>query len=218
MIKVENIETFGWEAALRGMRNAKESWAKSDTYYSEEDDYLKIGPNDYKLAMELVHAGTPHCKFRRMIFVTMDITAPAYFWKDFDTYKVGTTANSTSSYDILRKRGIKWSDFSADTLDGRSESVLVDMIRAINQVRDEMIGKHGKLDRLDYAELSALIPMSFNYTRTWAANYEVLATIYKQRKDHRLNEFRELCHIFEYNFPYPEFIIGHIPSFTEMEA
>lgn len=208
MITVTNIHTYGWMEAIQGMRNPRKSWWKSDSIVDEKGEFI-LGPEDKKLAMGLVHGGSEHCKFRRMIYVICDICAPMYFWKDMDTYKVGTTANSTSSYDILRRRNLEWSDFSTENLDDDlGATVLIQTIEGVNKIREKMTANGRQLDRFDYAELSALLPAGFNYIRTWSANYEVLANIYKQRRNHRLKEFRDLCKIFEDELPYPELITG----------
>lgn len=213
MIKVENIEVFGWNAAIRGMRNPKNSWDKSDTYttYIEDQETLErreyqvvIGEKDLDLAKRLVNGGPVHAKFRRMINVTCDITAPLYWWKEFDTYKVGTVANSCSTMHKIHDRPLLMSDFSTDHLMDVSKIALNHTIDLMNFFREEFIETK---DKNYWWQMIQLLPSSYNQKRTVELNYEVLAAMYKYRKDHKQDEWREFCKIIE-GLPYSVLITG----------
>lgn len=205
MIKVENIEVFNFEGALRGMRNPMQSWDRSDTIGNE------IGEKDLALAQKLVKAGTEHAKFLRQIFVSMDIQAPIYWWKEMDTYKVATTTNSTSTMHTLSKRYLTIDDFSFEDLE---ELPLVDpgldtnfvAIRLIDSL-NQMISQYKELDDKRYWDaLIKLLPEGFNQTRTWTADYQTLRNIYFQRRSHKLTEWRAFCEIIE-KLPYGKDLI-----------
>lgn len=234
MIKIENYEVTGWEHAIRGMRNPLESWEKSDSNYTivdvneiedspyiymdpDEDVSLVIGPNDQKLMKRLRNAGTDHRKFMRMIVVYVDITAPLYWWKEFDTYKVGTVANSCSTMHTIHKRCFTFDDFSYDHLledekvviasDGyelSSVGLLGDIISMLNSYRDLYLQTK---DKQYWWQMIQLLPSSYNQKRTVMLNYEVLANMHKSRKNHRLNEWREFCEWMK-ELPYSELITG----------
>lgn len=182
MLKVENIEVVGWEAAIRGMRNPKNSWAKSDSgpecpYGKEKccgecQQNFCIGPNDKQLMMTLRNAGTDHRKFMRMITVYLDITAPLYWWKEFDTYKVGTVANSCSTMHKITDKPFELDDFSHEHLGFQSVRVLKDTIKVMNDFREEFIKDH---EKENWWQLIQLLPSSYNQKRTVMLNYEVLA-------------------------------------------
>ena len=211
MIKVEKIETYGWEAAVRGMRNPMNSWDKSDSefeyqrYNSETEDFdcfpcVKIGENDLAIMKKLVQAGPDHRKFLRQIMVSMDITAPLYWWKEFDTYKVGTVANSTSTMHTLHKRPLTLDDFSHEQLDEWGKVTLQNAIRTINADRDMFVNyedKTGtKMPKKHYwYQMIQLLPSSYNQLRTVTLNYEVLLNMYHARKDHKLDEWRKFCEV-----------------------
>ena len=194
MIKVDKIEVLGWEAAIRGMRNPMNSWDKSDSceHFNRngEVDGYEVGSNDLDLMNRLVNAGTDHSKFMRMILVTMDITAPLYWWKEFDTYKVGTTANSTSTMHKIHAKKFELDDFSHDRLDLRSLAYLKLTTEYLEIMRQQFIETK---DKQYWDNIIQLLPSSYNQLRTVQLNYEVLRRIYHARKNHKLKEWRELC-------------------------
>ena len=214
MLKVENVEVLGWEHAIRGMRNPKNSWAKSDSgpecpYEKEKccgecQQNFCIGPNDKQLMMALRNAGTDHRKFMRMITVYLDITAPLYWWKEFDTYKVGTVANSCSTMHKITDKEFTLDDFSHEHLGFQSVRVLKDTIKVMNDFREEFIKDH---EKENWWQLIQLLPSSYNQKRTVMLNYEVLANIYKSRRHHKLDEWHTLCDWIE-RLPYSELITG----------
>ena len=227
MIKIENTEIVGWEAAIRGMRNPLNSWEKSDSkWYSIgiptsnpaaiNDKYLSqkycIGDNDLDLMKRLRNAGTDHRKFMRMITVYVDITAPLYWWKEFDTYKVGTVANSCSTMHKIHAKEFTLEDFSCEHLFDTPESefndsmdVLKEVIDILNLYRDRFVKNPHRKDY--WWQLIQLLPSSYNQRRTVMLNYEVLANIYKSRRNHKLDEWHVFCEWIE-NLPYSELIIG----------
>lgn len=223
MIKIENTEIVGWEAAIRGMRNPLNSWEKSDSVkcYANVNcpgicknnvSGICIGPNDYDLMTRLRNAGTDHRKFMRMITVYVDITAPLYWWKEFDTYKVGTVANSCSTMHKIHAKEFTLEDFShehllihANTYNGYVPySILESVIGALNEFRDLYLETKNKAY---WWQLIQLLPSSYNQRRTVMLNYEVLANIYKSRRNHKLDEWHVFCEWIE-NLPYSEFITG----------
>lgn len=214
MLKVENVEVLGWEHAIRGMRNPKNSWAKSDSgpecpYEKEKccgecQQNFCIGPNDKQLMMALRNAGTDHRKFMRMITVYLDITAPLYWWKEFDTYKVGTVANSCSTMHKITDKEFTLDDFSHEHLGFQSIRVLKDTIKVMNDFREEFIKDH---EKENWWQLIQLLPSSYNQKRTVMLNYEVLANIYKSRRHHKLDEWHTLCDRIE-SLPYSALITG----------
>ena len=239
MLKIENIEVLGWEHAIRGMRNPKNSWAKSDSGtkcpYGKENccgecqQNFCIGSNDKQLMMTLRNAGTDHRKFMRMITVYLDITAPLYWWKEFDTYKVGTVANSCSTMHKIAAKEFTLDDFShehlVDDLDVRIEiggtdhrdtgpmEVLEMTIDVLNHYRKKYLvatktEKYTGLPAKDiWWQMIQLLPSSYNQKRTVMLNYEVLANIYKSRRHHKLDEWHTLCDRIE-SLPYSELITG----------
>lgn len=243
MIKIENTEVRGWEAAVRGMRNPMNSWDKSDSIEDYPDccgctfcgtdncgetDCFVIGDNDLDLMKRLCKAGTDHRKFMRMIVVYADITAPFYFWKEFDTYKVGTVANSCSTMHTIHKKEFTLDDFSHEHLiahdietppypeedeQGNLElrvtvwnmlETLEETIEALNFCREEYLETE---DKKWWWQIIQLLPTSYNQKRTVMLNYEVLANIYKSRKDHKLDEWHDFCGWIK-TLPYSELIIG----------
>lgn len=215
MIKIENSEVLGWEHAIRGMRNPMNSWGKSDSFYGRDPmkaifypfapiKYL-IGQNDLDLMLRLAKAGSVDGKFRRMIAVYVDITAPLYWWKEFDTYKVGTVANSCSTMHKIHAKEFTLEDFSCEHLDTRtasSLSVLEAVIVELNHWRNSYLLSKSKDD---WWQMIQLLPTSYNQKRTVMLNYEVLANIYQHRRNHKLDEWRELCRWIE-GLPYSEII------------
>ena len=198
MIKIENIEINGFEAAIRGARNPMNSWDRMDSCYNNGE--FEIGENDYKLLKNLTIAGPEHRKWNRMVTVTMDITAPLYFLKEWDTYKVGTVANSCSTMHRIQAKKFEMSDFSVEHL--RSLRVMHEVIDELNFYRDKF-NKDKKKE--DWWEMIQLLPTSYNQKRTVHLNYEVLGTIYHQRRHHKLDEWHVFCDTIK-TLPYSEFI------------
>ena len=198
MIKIENIDVYGWEAAIRGARNPMNSWDRMDSCYNNGE--FEIGENDYKLLKNLTIAGPEHRKWNRMITVTMDITAPLYWWKEYDTYKVGTVANSCSTMHKIQAKKFEMSDFSIEHLS--SSSLMHMIIFDLNFYRDNF---NKTKDKEYWWKMIQLLPTSYNQKRTVHLNYEVLGTIYHQRKHHKLDEWVEFCDIIK-TLPYSEFI------------
>lgn len=187
MIKITNIEVEGWRAALRGMRNPLNSWDRADSKF---DDGIEIGENDLNLAKRLNKAGPDHSKFMRMITVSMDIEAPLYWWKEYDTYKVGTVANSCSTMHKIHERSLTLNDFSHEHLDQTSLEVLGKLIRWLNECRYSFVTKQ---DKADWWQMIQLLPSSYNQKRTVLVNYAVLQKMYHARKNHKLDEWRVFC-------------------------
>lgn len=223
MLKIEKTETYGWEAVIRGMRNPMNSWAKSDSeqkYYGG-DSYkgvFVIGDNDLNLMKRLRNAGTDHRKYLRMITVYCDITAPLYWWKEFDTYKIGTVANSCSTMHKIHAKEFTLDDFSHEHLNTRSEELLNKLIDELNNYRDFYLtwddcGTNLKKmydfsNRKDvWWQMIQLLPSSYNQKRTVELNYEVLANMYKSRKNHKLDEWHTLCDWIK-SLPYSQLITG----------
>lgn len=246
MLKIENTEVVGFEAAIRGMRNPMNSWDKSDSGYSYISDVhaiidgklvhqdpaeheFCIGLNDWDLMTRLCNAGTDHRKFMRMIVVYLDITAPLYWWKEFDTYKVGTVANSCSTMHKIAEKEFTLDDFSCEHLNNEPyhrewiESAMVDeditsphkiwatpldilkyTIEMLNAYRLQYLETKNKND---WWQMIQLLPSSYNQRRTVMLNYEVLANIYKSRRNHKLDEWHAFCDWIE-RLPYSELIIG----------
>ena len=191
MLTVENIEVTGWEAAIRGMRNPMNSWSKSDSGYV--DGAYLLGPADLGLMNRLYGAGPEHRKYLRMIIVTMDITAPLYWWKEFDTYKVGTVANSCSTMHKIHAKKFEWNDFSHEHLTGEvSYEAFKKLIEALNFHRDMFIDTK---DKNYWWNMIQLLPSSYNQKRTVQLSYENAVTIIKQRTGHKLDEWNYLVHI-----------------------
>lgn len=189
MISLSNAVVFGWHSAIMGMRNPMNSWPKSDSvFYS--DFSCQIGQNDLDLMKTLIKAGTEHRKFLRMLHVQMDIEAPLYWWKEFDTYKVGTVANSCSTMHKIHSKEFTVDDFSHEHLDRFSTEVLGWTIKALNGSREDYMKSKSKDD---WWQMIQLLPSSYNQLRTVDLNYEVLLNQYCQRKDHKLDEWRIYC-------------------------
>ena len=236
MLKIENTEVVGWESAIRGMRNPMNSWEKSDSRFDSYDDCgdcahcnlrfdecpaQQIGHDDLDLMTRLRNAGTDHRKFMRMITVYLDITAPLYWWKEFDTYKVGTVANSCSTMHKIHEKEFTLEDFSCehlyaeDEIDGMyysttaeeeftSTDVLKVVIESLNNYRKMYLATK---DKKYWWQMIQLLPSSYNQRRTVMLNYEVLANIYKSRRNHKLDEWHTFCDWIE-SLPYSELIIG----------
>ena len=241
MIKFEHAEVLGWEHAIRGMRNPMNSWERSDSSFSVcecerwphdiKKSLDEIGPNDLDLMMRLAKGGPVHAKYRRMITVYVDITAPLYWWKEFDTYKVGTVANSCSTMHKIAAKEFTLEDFSHEHLMGTQEyeesscweddfpqfeekdgeplfwtpiDILKHTISGLNFYRQRYLETK---DKKYWWQMIQLLPSSYNQKRTVMLNYEVLANIYKSRRNHKLDEWRELCKRIE-GLPYSELITG----------
>lgn len=217
MIKIDNIDICGFEPAIRGMRNSFDSHEASDTNFNLKSDRIfvgmnvrdniAIGPKDLNLAMRLARGGEPHCKYRRMITVWMDICAPLYWWKQMDTYKIGTTANSESTMHNISDREFTMSQFS---INGEYDKTLwIDILEKLNEYRELMNSAKEdgrKEDVVKYHSLIIqLLPESWNQMRTVCMNYSVLSNIYVQRRNHKLSEWKHFC-----------FWIEQMPYFREM--
>ena len=218
MIKFENTEVVGWESAIRGMRNPMNSWEKSDSVkcYVNADcpgicrdnmSGIHIGSNDLNLMTRLRNAGTDHRKFMRMITVYVDITAPLYWWKEFDTYKVGTVANSCSTMHKIADKEFTLEDFSCEHLETAWLATLKETIKLLNLARDAYRLCDEDVKKEWWWQMIQLLPSSYNQKRTVMLNYEVLANIYKSRKNHKLDEWIDFCKWIE-NLPYSELITG----------
>lgn len=216
MIKFENTEVVGWESAIRGMRNPMNSWGKSDSVkcYANANcpgicrnnmSGIHIGSNDINLMTRLRNAGTDHRKFMRMITVYVDITAPLYWWKEFDTYKVGTVANSCSTMHKIADKEFTLEDFSCEHLETAWLATLKETIKLLNWARDAYRLCDEGVKKEWWWQMIQLLPSSYNQKRTVMLNYEVLANIYKSRKNHKLDEWIDFCKWIE-NLPYSELI------------
>jgi len=209
MLKVERISVMNLENAMRGARNPMNSWARMDSGYNESGEYV-LGDNDLSLAVRLCSAGSDHRKFIRQIMVSMDITAPLYWWKEFDTYKVGTVANSTSTMHKLHAKPLEAADFSADRLTPASMAEFERYIGYLETVRQRFVA--GK-DKADWYDLIQLLPSSYNQMRTVTMNYEVLANIYYARRNHKLDEWHVLCDAI-LELPYARELLGAVGGET----
>lgn len=230
MLKISNFEVMGWEHAIRGMRNPMNSWEKSDSLWNGAFNYSNgtpvwvIGDNDLSLMKRLRNAGTDHRKFMRMITVYLDITAPLYWWKEFDTYKIGTVANSCSTMHKIAEKEFTLEDFSHEHLaecDGEwvdiltvdpysfpameSTDILKTVVEGLNRFRSRYLETK---DKKYWWQMIQLLPSSYNQKRTVMLNYEVLANIYKSRRNHKLDEWHTFCDWIEELF-YSELITGY---------
>lgn len=208
MIKVENIDTWGFEHAIRGMRNPLNSWARSDSHAGEPDWFENcdnctlgkffVGENDLKLMRQLYVGGQPHRKYLRQIFAVMDITAPLYWWKEFDTYKVGTTANSCSTMHKIAAKEFTLDDFSTEHLAGKSVAALQNVLDVMNLEREHYLAAK---DKDCWWQLIQLLPSSYNQRRTVSMTYENVMNMLDYREGHKLDEWREFCKILK-QLPY----------------
>ena len=200
MIKIENVDVYGFEAAIRGARNPMNSWHLMDSCTNNGE--FEIGEKDYDLLRRLTIAGPEHRKWNRMITVTMDITAPLYWWKEYDTYKVATAANSCSTMHKIQAKEFTLDDFSHEHLEEYPKWLLSEVIKELNKNREDF----NKTKDKDYWwQMIQLLPSSYNQKRTIHLNYETLGAMYRQRKHHKLDEWREFCGMIE-GLPYSEFI------------
>lgn len=225
MLKIENVDVMGWEAAIRGMRNPMNSWEKSDSHWSHfydspkavmviDENAFLLGEKDLDLMSRLRNSGTDHRKFMRMITVYLDVTAPLYWWKEFDTYKVGTVANSCSTMHKIADKEFTLDDFSCEHLERRASLTLKKVIDDLNYYREyyilftkqNVVGFDTKAKEI-WWQMIQLLPSSYNQRRTIMLNYEVLTNIYKSRRNHKLDEWHTFCDWIE-ELPYSELIIG----------
>ena len=200
MLKIERDSVMNLENAMRGARNPMNSWAKSDSYYDEDGEYV-YGPADLEFGGRLCRAGGDHRKFIRQIFVSVDITAPLYWWKEFDTYKVGTVANSTSTMHKIHSKPFERDDFSYDRLDEKGIAVLDSLIAYLEDERQRF--NENREDRQSWHNMIQLLPSSYNQMRTVTMNYENLINMYYARKNHKLAEWHTFCDWIE-GLPYAE--------------
>ena len=189
MLKVERVSVMNFENAMRGARNPLNSWNRYDSH-TEPDGTFVFGENDLSLAKRLAHAGSDHRKFLRQIIVSMDITGPLYWWKEFDTYKVGTVANSTSTMHKIHAKPFERADFSCD---GMSEATLGMLDRVIEHLEGARLRYIENKDRQDWIDMIQLLPEGYNQMRTVTLNYEVLINMYYARRSHKLTEWHTLC-------------------------
>ena len=217
MIKIEPAWPVGFDAAIRGMRNPLNSWDKIDSYYIwPDDEEFHIGPNDHDLMMKLRNAGPDHRKFMRMIVVYTDITAPLYWWKEFDTYKIGTVSNSCSTMHKIAEKEFTLDNFSHEHLldDGHIAydddcwlspmDCLREQVHTLNMFREQYLKTN---DKTWWWQMIQLLPSSYNQKRTVMLNYEVLANMYESRKNHKLDEWIDFCKWVE-DLPYSDLITG----------
>ena len=198
MIRIERTAVMNLENAIRGARNPLNSWARIDSEYDSEGNYI-LGPNDLDLATRLAKAGSDHRKYLRMIFVSVDITAPLYWWKEFDTYKVGTVANSCSTMHKIHAKPFTRDDFSHDRLDEPALAALDALIAFLESEREKFVAD--KADKQAWHNMIQLLPSSYNQMRTVTLNYEVLSNMYYARRTHKLAEWHTLCEWIE-SLPY----------------
>jgi hypothetical protein len=204
MLKTERIAVMNLENAMRGARNPLNSWARSDSYYNENGEYI-LGPNDLDLAKRLRNAGSDHRKYLRQVIVCMDITAPMYWWKEFDTYKVGTVANSTSTMHKIHAAPFTADDFSCERMTAETRAKFDGVIAYMEDLR---LRYNETKDKALWIDMIQFLPSSYNQMRTVTMNYENLINIYHARKNHKLSEWHVLCADIE-KLPYAkELIIG----------
>ena len=189
MIRMERTSVMNLENAIRGARNPMNSWARSDSYYDESGRYI-LGPNDLDLARRLRRAGSDHRKYLRQIFVSVDVTAPLYWWKEYDTYKVATVANSTSTMHKITSKPFSLDDFSHDHMTPCTEAFMLTVVAELEAIRLRYLATK---DKKDWYDIIQLLPSSYNQMRTCSFNYETLINIYFARKDHKLAEWHTFC-------------------------
>lgn len=189
MLQVDKTSVMNFENAIRGARNPMNSWARMDSYYDKNGNYI-LGENDLSLAMRLAKAGSDHRKYLRMIFVSVDITAPLYWWKEYDTYKISTVANSTSTMHKIHSKPFSIEDFSVDHLTPSSYAFMETIVKKLEEIRLEYIETKSKKTWYDMIQL---LPSSYNQMRTCTFNYENLINMYRARKAHKLQEWHTFC-------------------------
>ena len=203
MIKIEHVETWGFEHAIRGMRNPKDSWERSDSLFL--GDLVMVGENDLELMRKLYKGGAEHRKYLRQIFVSMDIVAPLYWWKEMDQYRINVTTNSTSTMHTIHAKPIEWDDFSREHLLQVSMDALGETIRAMNMYRNEYLKTNNKQY---WWQMIQLLPSSYNQLRTITMNYENVINIIHQRKSHKLDEWVDFVEVLQ-DLPYIREITGN---------
>ncbi len=211
MINIERVSVMNLENAIRGARNPLNSWGRSDSYYDENGKYV-LGPNDIDLAVRLAKAGNDHRKFLRQIFVSVDITAPLYWWKEFDTYKVGTVANSCSTMHKIHAKTFERADFSCEKMDENGLAVLDAVIAYMESERIKFC--EDKKNKQAWINMIQMLPTSYNQMRTVTLNYENLINMYYARRTHKLHEWHDLCD-WIMSLPYAEQLIavkGDVPE------
>lgn len=201
MLKIENVSTSGWKAAIRGMRNPKNSWAQIDSAVVNGNSFV-VGNNDYDLMYRLASAGTDHGKFMRMIHVQCDVTAPLYWWKEADQYKVGTVTDSCSTMHKIHAKEFTLDDFSHEHLNDESAEYLSELVDLLNRYRELFLKDKNKSW---WWQMIQLLPSSYNQLRTWDLNYAVLQNIYHARRNHKLDEWHTFCDWIE-SLPYSDLI------------
>ena len=189
MIRLERTSVMNLENAMRGARNPMNSWSRMDSAYDEEGNYV-LGPNDLDLAGRLRRAGSDHRKFIRQIFVSVDITAPMYWWKEYDTYKVATVANSTSTMHRIHRKSFELEDFSCDQMTDETREFMELVVARLEQIRLRYLDTKS---RRDWYDLIQLLPSSYHQMRTCTLNYETLVNIYYARRNHKLEEWHVFC-------------------------
>lgn len=197
MIKLERYSVMNLENAIRGARNPMNSWDKSDSYYDENGNYI-LGENDLSLAIKLCRAGSDHRKFVRQIFFSIDITAPLYWWKEFDTYKVGTVANSCSTMHKIHAKEFSFDDFSCDHMTKETKDEFGKIVDYLEVLRQKYLETK---DKKYWYDIIQFLPSSYNQMRTCTLNYENLVNIYYARRNHKLDEWHDLCALIE-SLPY----------------
>ena len=202
MLSVKNSCVMNLENAMRGARNPLNSWARSDSFYDEEGNYV-LGPNDLSLAKRLAHAGSDHRKYLRQVFVSIDITAPLYWWKEFDTYKIATVANSTSTMHKITSKAFSRDDFSHDHMNEQALECLDHVIEVLEDLRQQYLKTK---DKTIWYSIIQLLPTNYHQMRTCTMNYETLINIYHARKNHKLQEWHTLCDWIE-SLPYAKELI-----------
>ena len=203
MLKAERIEVMNFHNAMRGARNPLNSWARSDSYYDDDGNFV-FGENDLSLAVRLRKAGSDHRKFLRQIFVTVDITAPLYWWKEYDTYKVGTVANSTSTMHKIASAPFSMEQFSCDMMDNETKKHMQAVIDYLEALRLRYLETK---DKQLWYDMIQFLPSSYNQMRTCTMNYENLIAMYNSRCNHKLNEWHVFCDDFIASLPYAEELI-----------
>ena len=202
MLKTERVSVMNFENALRGMRNPMNSWDKTDSFYDDDGKYV-IGENDMALASKLCHAGTDHRKFLRQIFVSVDITAPLYWWKEFDTYKVATVANSTSTMHKIHAKPFSRDDFSTDHMDEETLAQFDGIVAYLEVLRQKYMENK---DKRYWYDMIQFLPSSYDQMRTVTLNYETLTNIYYARRNHKLDEWHVFCDMIR-ALPYADLLI-----------
>lgn len=202
MIKIENLKVYGFDSAMRGMRNPMNSWNSNDTVFN------RLGKNDLKLLLQLCKAGADHRKVLRQMLISFDVVAPLYWWKEFDTYKVGTVSNSCSTMHKLCSKPLNRDDFSFEDMHD-NECIVNEVVDNLNaRISDYNAG--GKTNKSLWRAIIQLLPSAYNQRRTITCNYEVILNMYQQRKHHKLKEWRDFCWYMKINLPYFDLIVDAV--------